>query len=78
VDWVHRWWAKARSLSPPWTRGGIDKRMPRRGGACAGVQPSAIPEHRSFLAGAENGGQSTWIPLWASRSSRGSVAVGRR
>jgi hypothetical protein len=41
VDWVHRWWAKARSLSPPWTRGGIDKRTPRRGGVCVGAQKLA-------------------------------------
>jgi hypothetical protein len=66
VDLVHGWWTTARSLSPLWTRGDGDRRVPGCGGALTRVGPSATSKHRSSPAGVENGGWSMVVPLRAS------------
>jgi hypothetical protein len=66
MDWVQGWWTTAVSLGPPWTNGGTDRTTSAHGDTLVGVGPPTTPEHGSSSTGAENGGWSMGIPLWAS------------
>jgi hypothetical protein len=66
VDSVHGRWTVTSSHGPPWTGGGVDRRVPGCGGMLIGARPPATPGHGSSLVGEEKREGSVGVPSHAS------------